>query len=163
DRMLQERSRGRESLDRAVHAFATSGRGSMYQVLAGSRTLSWDDFRRDYVRGNRVEASVARAAPEPTTPMPERTESFLSPGVAPAKTLTVVFTGLTEGYLENCGCKGTQSGGLARRVSLVRKLRRSRPHVVLLDAGSTFSRTDKQPTLDTLSREELRFSLETIA
>ena len=106
---------------------------------------------------------MARAAPEPTTPMPERVESFLSPGIARAKTLTLVFTGLTEGYLENCGCKGTQSGGLARRVSLVRKLRQSRPRVVLLDAGSTFSRTDKQPTLDTLSREELRFSLETIA
>src|SRR5262249_21797467 len=59
-----------------------------------------------------------------------------------------------EGYLENCGCKVNQAGGVARRASEVERLRRENPGALLLDAGSFLAGPGRLPEIDFLSREE---------
>ncbi len=161
DRSLQSASNGKDDLDRVVRSFVSRGDGSLYRVLARAPSIAWTTFREDVIRGRRASMRGELSKLEATRSTPSGPAGNVRPGGS-SRSLTFVYTGATEGYLENCGCKGTQSGGLARRVSLIRRLREQRPDLVLLDAGSTFSRTDKQPTLDTLSREEQRFSLRTI-
>jgi Cytochrome c554 and c-prime len=159
DRSLQSASNGRGDLDRVVRSFMSRGDGSLYRVLARFPSISWTAFREDVIRGRGASTPGEISKLEATRTTPSEPGGNVVRRGGSSRSLTFVYTGATEGYLENCGCKGTQSGGLARRVSLIRRLREQRPDMVLLDAGSTFSRTDKQPTLDTLSREELRFSL----
>jgi len=87
--------------------------------------------------------------------------SFASAG-KPTHDLTVLFTGDTT-LLEHCGCKVNQSGGVARRSTILARLRRSYPGAPLLDLGNAFTRPEKQTHLDYLSREEQRLYLETMA
>src|SRR5438270_12409867 len=46
----------------------------------------------------------------------------------------IVVSGDTSGWIVPCGCTSNQSGGLSRRGSFVKELRR-RADVVVLDAG----------------------------
>jgi len=46
----------------------------------------------------------------------------------------ILFTGNTRGYLETCGCFKGQSGGVARRATVIKRLRRKIP-ILLVDAG----------------------------
>ena len=46
----------------------------------------------------------------------------------------ILFTGNTRGYLETCGCFEGQSGGVARRATVIKRLRRKIP-ILLVDAG----------------------------
>lgn len=145
DRRLREETRGTRSLDTIVRAFASSGEGSFYRQLEASP--SWPDFRRRHVQGREHLPNLEPATFAPTRPVPARRK-------AATRSVTLVYTGATEGYLENCGCKTDEAGGLARRVTLLRQLRSSHPRVVVLDAGSTFPRAEHQTTLD-------RFALDT--
>jgi len=73
-----------------------------------------------------------------------------------ARSLRVAITSQTLGYLENCGCKVNQSGGLARRSSLVRRLRAESIPLVLLDVGSGLADLQKNPQLDAFAFAEQR-------
>lgn len=53
-------------------------------------------------------------------------------------TITILHTGNTHCYLENCGCKVNQSGGVARRASYINMVRRERKNVLLVDCGGVF-------------------------
>ena len=82
---------------------------------------------------------------------------------AVSDSLLIVATGMTAGYLENCGCKSTQAGGLPRRVALVGGLRRQGTPVLLFDAGNCFPGTSKvMATLDPLALEEQVFYLQSM-
>ncbi|MBI2300705.1 MAG: hypothetical protein HYU66_17490 [Armatimonadetes bacterium] len=59
----------------------------------------------------------------------------LAVGDAPREPLTIVVCGLTQDYLEACGCGGQTAGGLARRVGVIKELRAEMPGLVLIDAG----------------------------
>ncbi|HEX29040.1 TPA: hypothetical protein ENG04_03050, partial [Candidatus Poribacteria bacterium] len=48
--------------------------------------------------------------------------------------LIILFTGNTKGYLETCGCFEGQSGGVARRATVIKRLRKKTP-ILLVDAG----------------------------
>ena len=73
----------------------------------------------------------------PYDPIKENGEYFVGwekPQVA------IVFTGLTNGYIEPCGCAGMDrmKGGLSRRRTFLRDLRDTRGwDVVAIDAGQT--------------------------
>ncbi len=91
---------------------------------------------------------VARA---PYDPIKENGEYFVGwekPRVA------IVFTGLTNGYIEPCGCAGMDrmKGGLSRRRDFLRGLREERGwDVVAIDAGQT--------TVGFGVQEELKFDM----
>ena len=52
--------------------------------------------------------------------------------------ITILYTGNTQSYLEPCGCYPGQSGGIARRATLVKEIRKQEKPVLLVDAGGIF-------------------------
>jgi cytochrome c554/c'-like protein len=126
---------------------------SLWAILPRREQATWQRFRENYVRGG-VVLPVAEYFPfAPTRPMPE------PPRGRPARHLTLAYTGDSFGFLENCGCKVNQSGGVARRETVLRALRQGGAPVVVLDAGSAFTKPEKQTKPDFFSTEEQKLYL----
>ncbi|MBU4252291.1 MAG: hypothetical protein KKC39_01420 [Candidatus Omnitrophica bacterium] len=53
-----------------------------------------------------------------------------------AKDITVIYTGQTHAMLYPCSCPIQQDGGIARRASLIKELRKKDPQLLLLDCGN---------------------------
>lgn len=53
-----------------------------------------------------------------------------------AEEVAILYTGQTHAMLYDCGCHNEPDGGVARRASLVKSLRKENPHLLLLDSGS---------------------------
>lgn len=97
-----------------------------------------------------VELSKEVSEIKATPASPERAKKPV------ARSLRVAITSQTLGYLENCGCKVNQSGGLARRGALVKRLRAESIPLVLVDVGSGLADLQKNPQLDAFSFAEQR-------
>ena len=121
---------------------------SLWSSLPQGRPGLWQNFRAWYVRGTTLAPAERYVAIKPTQTGPEP-----SRGRA-VREVTLVYTGETFGYLENCGCKVNQSGGAARRATVIRHMRERDPGLLLLDAGSAFIRPEKQEKPDFFSRRE---------
>ena len=158
DRSLRESTHGRQTLDGAVRRmFRTRPAGSLWASIEGTRPSAWDAFRDRYVRGKESipAGRFFGLAPAQPTPSP--------PAGKPVGDLTVIFTGDTNGFLEHCGCKVNQSGGVARRATVLERLRRAYPGSPLVDLGNAFTKPESPSELDYLSRQEQRLYLETMA
>jgi hypothetical protein len=57
-------------------------------------------------------------------------------GALSAQEVTVLFTGLTNAALYHCNCPIQADGGLSRRATFVKELRKSKPDLLLLDCGN---------------------------
>jgi hypothetical protein len=142
-------------LDAMVHrVFASSGRARFWAALPGDRAAPGEDFRRRFVQG-REALPVETLAPVP--PLASAPDSSGGPAV---RRLTLAYTGNTFGYLENCGCKVNQSGGMARRAAAIATLRRRDPGTVLLDAGNCFVRVDERHQWDAFTHAEQHLYLD---
>jgi hypothetical protein len=75
------------------------------------------------------------------------------------KLLKIAFTSDTEGYIEGCGCKLAQSGGIAQRAEALRALRARDPQLMVLDLGNFSPVKAGRARLDALMTEEYRFFL----
>lgn len=64
---------------------------------------------------------------------------FFTAAPSRAAEVVLLYTGDTQSFLEVCGCADNQLGGIARRATMVRDLRRSHPDALLLDAGGLFA------------------------
>ena len=53
-----------------------------------------------------------------------------------AKDITIIYTGQTHAMLYPCSCPIRQDGGISRRATLVKELRKKYPGLLLLDCGS---------------------------
>jgi hypothetical protein len=63
------------------------------------------------------------------------------PGCEPQKTpprAVLLYSADNQGVLAACGCPSNPSGGLAKRQALIEQYRRTRPRVVVVDAGDVF-------------------------
>ncbi|MBI4972279.1 MAG: metallophosphatase [Candidatus Omnitrophica bacterium] len=56
-----------------------------------------------------------------------------------SKEITILYTGETHAMLYPCHCPKEPDGGIARRVTLVKELRKKYPHLLLLDSGAFFA------------------------
>jgi len=158
DRLLRERSNGRETLDLVVRRmFRTRPAAAFWPSLSGTKTGEWNGFRDLYVRGKEALPAGRLFGLAPAEPNPS------PPAGKPVRDLTVIFTGDTSGFLEHCGCKANQSGGVARRATVLERLRHEHPDAPVLDLGNAFTRPENQFELDYLAREEQRLYLETMA
>jgi len=158
DRLVRERSGARETLDRVVRRmFCTRPAASLWASISGTEPRDWDSFRDRYVRGKEAVPAGQLFGFAPAEPNPS------PPAGKPVRDLTVIFTGDTNGFLEHCGCKVNQSGGVARRATVLERLRREHPGAPVVDLGNAFTRPDDQGELDYLSRQEQRLYLETMA
>jgi 2',3'-cyclic-nucleotide 2'-phosphodiesterase (5'-nucleotidase family) len=61
----------------------------------------------------------------------------------PAKTVRIIYTNDTMGYLEPCGCGGRRLGGLPKRVMLLQQLTKGNPNAVIVDSGNLSDRAEK--------------------
>lgn len=64
---------------------------------------------------------------------------FLFSACAYAKEITVVLTGDTHAMLYHCNCPFEPDGGLSRRATLFKELRKTNPDMLLLDSGRFFA------------------------
>ena len=126
---------------------------SLWQTLPKNDGIDWRKFRADYVQGTLVASinDILPLAPTLLKPSPPRG--------APNRKVTLVFTGKTHGYLENCGCKLNQSGGIARRVTALRRIRSQDLGALLFDAGNAFVNVGTRDAPDFLTRKEESFYL----
>jgi hypothetical protein len=157
DHELRSASQGKETLDAVVgRIFGERRAPSWWSVVPEMRPGFRERFRTRYVQGRE-----AIPLGQSYTLMPARKEP--DPGAGPVvRRLTLLLTGDTQGYLENCGCKANQSGGVARRATVLARLRRQDPGALLVDAGSAFVRPEKQLELDFLTRQEQALYLTTL-
>ena len=65
----------------------------------------------------------------------------------------ILFTGNTQGYLQPCGCFSGQLGGIARRATLIKKLRQTNPSLLHIDIGKMFPVADEVDRLYQLSSD----------
>ncbi len=56
-----------------------------------------------------------------------------------AKEITLLYTGETHAMLYHCSCPKEPDGGIARRASLIKTLRKADPNTLLLDSGGFFA------------------------
>jgi hypothetical protein len=56
-----------------------------------------------------------------------------------AQEITILYTGQTHAMLYPCGCPIEDDGGVARRASLVKALKKKNPNTILLDSGNFFA------------------------
>ena len=149
ERELQTSTKGTVRLEDLIARMFHGRRAtSLWSLLPAVRPGLWEEFQKQYVRGNKhapVEDlySLTPVGPSPEPPAGKRTRQ-----------LTLAYTGETEGYLENCGCKSNQSGGVARRATALERIRRADPRALVLDAGGAFMRPTTRAKLDFLSRQE---------
>ena len=79
---------------------------------------------------------------QPVTSNPSAPQSLQGEDI-----ITILYTGNTQSYIEPCGCYPGQSGGVARRATLIEQIRKQRPDLLLVDAGGNF---DGENRLDEL-------------
>src|SRR4030042_1321919 len=61
----------------------------------------------------------------------------VSPGYA--KEITILYTGETHAMLYPCSCPKEIDGGVSRRATLIKQLRKENPDALVLDSGSFFA------------------------
>lgn len=151
ERELRASTGGSVTLDTVLREiFSRPQAGSIWRALERDTHRGWGGFRERYVRGTAAAPLAPFIALAPTRRNPS------PPPGRPVRKLTIVLTGDTHGYLENCGCKVNQSGGVARRSHQIQKIRLHDQNVILLDAGSAFPDPEKEANLDFLSSQEER-------
>jgi predicted metalloprotease with PDZ domain len=136
--------------------YATGSAPSLWSIVGHESPGDWDRFRARFVRGTDLAPipNLFPIAPTRATPSPVHD--------APIRYLTIAYSGNTYGYLENCGCKVNQSGGVARRATALARIRSRDPQTVVLDAGNTFARPERSNTPSFLEDGEQRLYLETV-
>lgn len=64
---------------------------------------------------------------------------FLFSDIVYAQQLTILYTGQTYSTLFPCHCPLEPAGGVARRATMIKKMRSQIPNLVLLEAGQSFA------------------------
>ena len=77
-------------------------------------------------------------------------------------TLRIVFTGRTRGFLEHCGCKSNQHGGIARRATVISAIRNQFPDILVADIGNSFAYDPSKYRLSSLDVRELDVYLQSM-
>lgn len=156
DRALADSASQVHPLDQIVpRVFRGRVAPSFWSILPGLPKHDWADFREQYARGKRLVPAERLLYLEPT-------RAQLPTPNSNGRVLTLAFTGDTHGFLENCGCKVNQSGGIARRAKKLAEIRRRDPGMLLLDAGSAFSSLERTGEVDHLARLEQGLYLRTM-
>jgi cytochrome c554/c'-like protein len=155
DQELRTRYGMSQGIDELIPTFCSgSVAPSFWSLVPQKNAKAWTTFRRNYVRGTAL------------IPVPDifpvgqlaRSPNLLRGN--PESGLTIMYTGNTDGYLENCGCKANESGGIARRATVIDSVRGVDRDALLLDAGSAFDRPKPFESPNALARMEQGFYLQ---
>lgn len=55
-----------------------------------------------------------------------------------ANEITIIYTNSANGYLESCDCPENPFGGLVRRITAIKNLKKEYPDAILIDSGDNF-------------------------
>ena len=148
-------SGGRDSLDSVLRrVFAGKVALSVWNAVPSPKDPRWAQLRARYVRGEGLRESLTG---DPLFAMAMPTDAPVPAAGAVTHRLTLAVTGNTYCYLENCGCKVNQAGGIARRATVIKRLR-AKGAVLALDAGNALIRAEHFPMPDALAHgEELAY------
>lgn len=72
-----------------------------------------------------------------------------------AHSTRIICSNDTQGYLEPCGCGGRNTGGLARRATLIQTLRTGHPNSVVVDSGNVMERLTPRETCNSKLMEAM--------
>ena len=142
DRLIRHYSNGFQNLDDLMeHQFLNSRQFSKpidlaKDLLAVTGRKFEDFFEKRVFEINFTESPTY--LPFIDNPIPTRRRHYHGPSSAQTKRMSLIVTGSTESYLENCGCAIDQSGGIARRATAIKQIRSTSSNVLLLDVGDTF-------------------------
>ena len=86
-------------------------------------------------------------------------------GISYAEEITLLYTGQTHAMLYPCHCPKEPDGGIARRTSLVKTLKKRFPQALLLDSGGFFAGgpLDQYSLGEDLDKERTRLNLKAMA
>ncbi len=72
---------------------------------------------------------------------------LVAAAAAPDRPVVLLVAGLTQDYLEPCGCGGQDAGGLARRVAMIRAAVAEHPGAVALELGDFGQQAPRRPLI----------------
>ncbi|MBI3991438.1 MAG: metallophosphatase, partial [Candidatus Omnitrophica bacterium] len=67
------------------------------------------------------------------------TTYYLLPTKVSAQEITILYTGETHAMIYPCSCPKEPDGGVSRRATLIKQLRKDNPDILVLDSGGFFS------------------------
>jgi len=73
------------------------------------------------------------------TSIPDKEKVDYSKTAKKSIKVTLLYSNSLNNYLEDCHCPSNPFGGLVRRATLIKKIRKSNPNVLLFDTGDLFS------------------------
>lgn len=124
---------------------------SMSSGEAVRRVLEWSQKSLED-----LEKEVKRLGPSGDSEPPlQLSESPQTPFRGSPSTVSLLFTGGIQGYLENCGCSVNQSGGLDKQIAFASSFRREFPDAVLLDLGNLLAE-DADRSLSDETRRQMK-------
>ena len=142
DRLIRQYSKGFQNLDDLIqHQFLNSKQFSKPINLAQNLFAVTGRKFEDFFEKRVFEVNFTESPtylPFIDNPMPTKRRPTQVSSPALTKRMSVIVTGSTESYLENCGCAIDQSGGIARRAAAIKQIRSASSNVLLLDVGDTF-------------------------
>jgi hypothetical protein len=153
DRELAANEASRSPLTEALRRAARHDHvGSFWSAFESGDRQRVQSFRSRFVRGRELLDVTLDRDLSDIRPAPNRA------GV-PLTRVRVAATGQTMGYLEPCGCRVNQAGGVAKRARRIAELRARFPGLLVLDVGSSFSDPGQLPVLDLFAKSELEIFL----
>jgi len=155
DQRIRGATEGTHSLDDVVaQAFRHSKALSPWDVLPKVAKGDWAHYRDYYA----MEGHFAPLESFSGLPMLAQSPAP-SPGPA-QKYIRLACTGNSGSFLENCGCKANQSGGAARRGTMLHRLRGEGLPLLYVDAGNAFPAPGPFQPNDPFSQAETNLALE---
>jgi len=132
DRTIRNATSERRSLDDVTaETFRSARARSPWSVLSSlAPKVDWRTYRQYFLAEGHFAPleTFPGLTVLPKTPTP-------SPGLATHR-IRLICTGATGSFLEICGCKTNQSGGAARRGTMLRRLRSEGIPSLYVDAGN---------------------------
>ncbi|MBI4778786.1 metallophosphoesterase, partial [Candidatus Desantisbacteria bacterium] len=110
-------------------------------------------------KNNRVKLAVTKADDALLKGLQGKLEMYLAEDTClmdARNSLTIVYTGNIDGYLESCNCPTRPFGGLARMVTCIKKIRKEKKNLLVVDTGDMFPCSpQKEQTISCLRAIEL--------
>jgi peroxiredoxin len=93
-------------------------------------------------KDNKVKLAITRCNDKILRELQGKLELWLAEELYPVEensnTITIVYTGNTDGYLESCDCAWNPFGGLVRRATYINELRKRKKNILIVDTGDIF-------------------------
>jgi 2',3'-cyclic-nucleotide 2'-phosphodiesterase (5'-nucleotidase family) len=163
DEQIRNQSSGQVDLQRVMeYGYEQYHNLDLRNLIPKAASIDIEGVFSEYISPNSIPERPLLFAGKPLSgtdnvDLPEK-----RPYTALKDSITLLLTGRTKNFLEACGCKANQSGGITRRATLIKQVSQRRQHVAVLDAGNLFPQEKEVPSMDDLSSAEVDTYLEAL-